>query len=161
MSAGNRKPLIIAAVCAAVAVVVFALGAGFGGQGADGAAGWQDRFGGLELSAGLDISELQPAGGNCRLDGDRITITGSCTLAVGEFGGPFSLQATKHAELVPAAPVNLMLAVEGTSTQQDVGAGCGINLVFGRSGGALTLTCQLITVPCAVELGQGRDCSKE
>lgn len=161
MSTGNRKPLIIAAVCAAVAVVVFALGAGFGGRDEDGAAGWQDRLEGLELSAGLEIDELQPAGGNCRLDEDRITINGSCTLAVGEFGGPFSLLATKRAELVPAAPVKLTLAVEGTSTRQDVGTGCRINLVFGRSGGALTLSCQLITAPCTVELGQGRDCSKE
>ena len=161
MSSPNRKPLLIAAMCAAIAVLVFALGSGFGGRDADGTAGWKDRLDRLKLSAVLEISELQAVGGNCRLEASRIIISGSCALAVSEFGGPFSLLATKHAELVPDTTVNLALTVEGTSITQKVDAGCRISAVFGRSGGTLTVICLDLTFPCTVELGHGKDCSKE
>lgn len=161
MSSENRKPFLIAAACAVVAVVVFALASGFGGRDATGAAGWKDRLGGLGLGSELSIAELRPAGGNCKVEAARITIVGSCALAVDAFGGAFSLQAVKSAELVPSSAVKLTLTLEGTSTTEAVKSGCRISAVFGRSGGALTVSCSVPTSPCAIELGPGKDCSKD
>lgn len=161
MNRENRKPLLIAAICVVLAVVVFALGAGFGGRPAGGAANWKDRLGALDPGTDLTISELQPVGGNCEVAGSRISIIGSCVLAVAEFGGPFSLEVIKRTELVSAASVKITLTLEGTSTTAKIDPGCRISAVIGRSGGTLTVSCTFPTSPCTVEAGQGRDCSKE
>ena len=161
MTSENRKPFLIAASCAAVAVLVFFLGSGLGGRDDGGTAGWKDRLGELNLSTDLEMSELQPVGGNCSIETPRITITGSCAVKIAEFGSPFSLATTKRAELVAVEPVKLTITVEGTSTSQSINAGCQISAVFGRSGGALTVSCRIPTFPCAIELGPGKDCSKE
>ncbi|EMY35864.1 hypothetical protein D477_002231 [Arthrobacter crystallopoietes BAB-32] len=160
MSTGNRKPLIFVAVLAVVAIAVFALGAGFGGRGSGGAAGWQDRFAGFRLGSDLTMAELRPTGGSCRTDANRIVVTGSCVLSVAEFGGPFSFEATKQASFVPASPVEITLAVEGTSATQEVDPGCQVNTVFGRSGGSLAISCRGFVPECVVQLGPGRDCSE-
>lgn len=161
MNSQDRKPILIAAVCVGIAMLLFVLGSGLGGRDAGGTAGWQDRLKALKLGSDLSISELQPAGGSCSMEASRITVIGSCVLAVAEFGGPFSLQVTKSAQLVALQPVKLTLTLEGTRTTEEVKAGCQTSAIFGRAGGAVTISCMLPTSPCTIELGPGKDCSKE
>jgi hypothetical protein len=161
VSTENRKPIIIAAAFAVIAVVIFALGAGFGGQGIDGASGWKDRLDDLQLSSALTTAELSRTAGDCTIGENRITVPGSCELTVAEFGGPFSLQATKRTELVPTVPVTLVLAMEGNAIAHALKAGCQTSVVVGRSGGTLTFSCNPLLSPCLIELGQGPECSDD
>jgi len=156
MSDGNRKPIIIAAVCAAVAVLVLVVGIGFGGGGSTENQSWQDRLDGFGPSSSLLPHDLRVDAGECDVSALRIDVPLGCAITVTAFGGGFDLGSAVKQVTVTAldAPVTVDLVVEGTSVSQDLEPGDTARLTFGTGGGSLALTCGGFPAgPCAVGLG--------
>lgn len=147
MSGENKKPITIAIVCAAIIVLLFGLGAGFGGARADGANTWKQRLDGLNPGSPLPTADMRPVGSGCVVAEESITVSGSCLLAVASFGGAFSLETTKRARVVAASNVILTLAIEGTSTSKNISPDDDpVEVVIGRGGGTLQIQCLLTSV---------------
>ncbi|OFI36822.1 hypothetical protein BIU82_12195 [Arthrobacter sp. SW1] len=140
MNSGNRTPIIVVIACAVVAGLVLFLGIGFGGGNDDAAADWQSGFSGIAAGGALTTADLAAAGGSCSASGSQLTVAGSCTFTVREFGGLFG-PPTKRARLLPQHAVVVVLEVEGTRSERTAGAGDTVNLTFGTGGGTLGVRC--------------------
>jgi hypothetical protein len=148
----NRRPIVIAVVCAVVALALLALTVGFGGHNNAAGQDWQHSIAGVVAGGRLTASDLSATGGPCSATGSTLEVTGTCTFTVKDFGGAFNLGApTKRARLRPAQPVNVSVLVEGTRITQNVSAGDSVNLTFGTSGGELTVACPPLGT-CVLEL---------
>lgn len=147
----GRKPVVVLVVVGAVVVLVFALGVGLGGRGT-GDGGWRDRLSGLGAGAELTADDLVLTDGACEVADRVVTFGGACVFEVGASGGRFSLAPTRRATLVVGdAPVTLTVVVEGQEITTSLDPGEVQDLTFGRSGGALGLTCRGLT-GCTVAL---------
>src|SRR5680860_1194934 len=91
MSESNRRPMIIAGVVAAVVVLVFVLGVGFGGDDRPADQSVQSRLAGIGPVAALTTGDLLLAEGSCAVSGAQIRVRQGCTFSVAEFGGTFDL----------------------------------------------------------------------
>lgn len=143
----ERRLIVIAAVCALLIIVVFALGVGFGGREDGGGASWQARLTDRTSAAPLQPRDFVRVGGTCGLEESSITVTGSCELDLAETGSRFDLgPPTRQAQLVPSGPIRLEVVVEGTTISRT--ASDEVELTYGRNGGSLILTCGFS--PCKV-----------
>lgn len=160
MSDDTRRPVMIAIVCAVVAVAVFVLGVGLGARddGDDREEGedWRARLSGLGPVAPLTTGDLALADGSCDVSGRLIVVRTACSFTIAEFGGPFDLgPATKQADATFIASslstLVLRMTVEGTEIEQEARLGSPTTLTVGRGGGRLTLVCAGLE-PCVLEL---------
>ncbi|WP_426300218.1 hypothetical protein [Arthrobacter sp. R-11] len=152
MNGENRKPIIVVAVCAVVAVLVLVLGVSCSGSNNAGAPGWQSGFAGVAKGGKLTTADLAPAGGSCSASGGQLAVAGSCTFQVRKFGGLFDFgPPTKRARLLPQQAVAVTLSVEGTRTEQSADPGDTVELTFGTSGGSLGIRC-LVPGGCVLQL---------
>jgi hypothetical protein len=152
----NRKPILIAIVVACVAVLVLVVGIGFGiGVRSDTAdPTWRERLAGIGAGAPLTPRDLLLTSGSCTVAESMITVRGACAFSVDEFGGAFGLgPPTKKAGLTPVGgPIRVSTEIEGATVTRDVPAGERVEVIIGRGGGSLALTC-LFLPPCQVALG--------
>jgi hypothetical protein len=158
MSDDNRKPIIIAAVCAGIAVLVLVFGIGFG-RGGSADSSWQSNLSGFDVAAPLTTADLELIAGSCTVGDREIIIPAQCSFRIPEFGGTFELGAiTKKTDATLVAPTGAALGIEmlieGTSVSHTVEVNKPVGLTVGRSGGALTLVCGSgLGGPCLVTLG--------
>lgn len=149
--AAGKRPVIIVAVCAAVAVTVLLVGVSCGGGNRPGARDWQDSFAGAAQGSSLTAGDLEGSSG-CTATGRQLLVAGSCAFLIKPFGGAFGLgPPTKRATLVPQQAIDIEVVVEGTRIGQHVDPGKTVPLTFGKSGGRLGVTC-LSAGGCAVQL---------
>lgn len=143
MSESNRKPIIAAIVCAAVALLVWGTGMAAGGGNSSGSDGWQQTLSDMRRGQALQPQDLQLVAGSCLTSGSALTVQGACTFSVEKFGGPFDLgPPTKEAKLmVLSGSVHLELVIEGVSATSNLAAGKHAQLTFGTSGGSLSVQC--------------------
>ncbi|WP_115787049.1 hypothetical protein [Arthrobacter silvisoli] len=154
MNSGNRKPIIVVAICAVIAALVLVLGVSCSGSNNAGAPGWQSGFAKAAGGGKLTTADLAPAGGSCSASGGQLAVAGSCTFEVGKFGGLFDFgPPTKRARLLPQQAVTVTLSVEGTRTEQSASAGDTVDLTFGTSGGSLGIRC-LVPGNCVLQLAE-------
>ncbi|MFI7742511.1 hypothetical protein [Kocuria rhizosphaericola] len=155
MTGVDRKPVVVALVCVAVAVLLFATGtAGTVLRGTGGSGIWQERLGDLRIGEPVTTGDLLAIGANCTIGPAEIRWSGSCLVRIEEFGGRFSLRTTKNfrAEVV-AGPVDARLEVRGTPVEDTVPTGESIEFTVGRAGGFLGLQCgRFGPDPCAIAL---------
>ena len=155
MSGENRRPVIIAIVCASLAALVLVVGIGFGGRGSAAGFDWGGFLGRFAPQSTLDTCDLTVVDGACDLRESVIVVSGSCRLAVAGFGGGLDLgAAVKRGDLVAVGgPVEVQVRVEGTQMSQDLAQDDRSPLTFGTDGGALRLTCLgIATATCSTEL---------
>lgn len=148
MSESNRKPIVVAILCAAVALLIWVMGVGFGGGGNAGGGGdWQEKLSDVGKSQTLALQDLRLVEGSCGKSELSVTVQGTCTFTVEEFGGSFDLgPSTKEATIaVRSGAMKLVAQIEGVSAAQDLGAGDESLLTFGTSGGSLTVLCASIS----------------
>jgi hypothetical protein len=144
MIAENRKPLLIAALCGVVAVLLVVLGVGLGQRDGGGIGAWQRRFLGAVAPEVLYPTDLSMTSGSCAAQDDRIDVTGVCTIEVPASGGTFSAKGvTRQAKLsVSGSPVVVAVVVGGRRIAQTLRPGDDpVSLTFGRDGGTLLLQC--------------------
>jgi hypothetical protein len=156
MSDDNRKPILIAIVCACVAVLLLAggIGAGFGARSDTADRSWQKNLAGIGAGARLTPRDLLLTSGSCTVAESVITVRGTCQFSIDAFGGAFGLgPPTKKAELTPVGgPVSVSTEIEGATVAREVPAGEKVEVVLGRGGGTLALTCGFLS-PCQLGLG--------
>lgn len=142
MSGDDRRPVVVAIVCAVVAVLFFATGAALGADGPSGAGQWRARLEKLRIGAPVTADDLLAIGPSCAVAEDRIVLSGSCLLRIEEFGGRFSFRATKNfrAEVVDG-PVVARLEIRGAEIVHTVEPGEVVGFAVGRSGGFVRLEC--------------------
>lgn len=152
MSESNRKPVIAAIVCAAVALAVWGTGMGAGAGNTSGSGGWQDALSGMHKRQVLRPQDLKLLTGSCVTSGHTVTVQGACTFSVEKFGGSFNLgPPTKEAKMVVlSGSVHLEMQIEGVSATQNLAAGKDTQVTFGTSGGSLTVLCT--SIDCALAL---------
>lgn len=146
MSENNRKPLIVALVCAVVAVAVLGFGIGFGGRSTSSGGAWQGTLSGIVASAPLTTADLRLTAGSCTISDRHVLVPVSCSFVIDEFGGSFDLGAvTKEARVTFISPaaggLEIRMRVEGTDIAQAAQLGESTRLTVGRSGGSLTFEC--------------------
>jgi hypothetical protein len=144
MISENRKPLLILALCAVVAVLLLVLGVGLGQRDGGGIGSWQRRFGDAVSPAVLRPTDLSITSGSCSAADDRITVTGGCTIEVPAVGSTFSIkEVTRQAKLsVAGFPVVVEVVLGERRIAQTVRPGDDpVSLTFGRDGGTLSLQC--------------------
>lgn len=154
MTGADRKPVVVALVCVAVAVLLFVTGAAAPALRDREASGerWQDRLHDLRVGAPVTSGDLLAIGASCTLDRTRIRWSGSCLVRIEESGGRFSLRSTKSfSARVVGGPVDARLEVQGALVEQTVDPAEIIEFTVGRSGGFLGLQCRRLE-PCALEL---------
>jgi hypothetical protein len=154
MISENRKPLLILALCAVVAILLLVLGVGLGQRGGGGTDSWQRRFEDTVAPEVLRPADLSVTSGSCSVEDDRIAVTGECTIKVLASGGRFSLKdVTRQAKLsVAGFPVVVTVVLGERRIAQTVDPGDDpVSLTFGRDGGTLVLQCGFGT--CVVVFG--------
>ncbi|MCA4135432.1 hypothetical protein [Arthrobacter sp. M4] len=152
MNQENRRPIIIAIVCAVIAIAVLVFGVSCGGGNNAAAKDWQGFFSGAGKGGRITVADLAVNGGSCSASAAQLVVAGSCTFGIKEFGGLFNFgPPTKRARLRPLQPVTVSLLVEGTKTQQDATVGDSVDLTFGTSGGQFTVVCRTVG-NCVIQL---------
>lgn len=147
MTTTDKKPFIIVGVVGVIAVLVMVGGLVLGGNNTVGDGGWRDRLAGLHNPAALSPQDFTMTTGSCVV-GAEIIVTGGCTLAVGNSGLFAFGSATRRATLTipaspaPASPVAVQTVVENVTVSRMMQPADTVDVVFGRSGGTLQLTCQ-------------------
>ena len=156
MAQDSRRPLIVLAVLAAVAVAVFVLGAAAGG-GSPPDRGWRNPFGEFNPADALRPDELEVVSGSCTV-GPAITFTGGSVLQVAPVTGGWPWQrVTRNVRLVGVTgAVRVQLSVQGKDLGTDLAPGDDVRLTFTRDGAGLALGCVAIgncTVTLAEDVG--------
>lgn len=146
MTTTDKKPFIIVAVVAVIAVLVMAGGL-VGNNTTAGDGGWRDRLAGLHGSAALSPQDLTVTAGSCQITGNDIVVADECTLTVAGAGLLAFGSATRRATLaIPIAPAPAAVAVrtvvENVTVTRTMQPGDTVDVVFGRSGGTLQVSCQ-------------------
>ena len=140
----NRKPLVMLAVAAVLAVLLLVLGVGQGRTGNGGDGGWQRRLGRGPAAAPLRPTSLTVTSGACSLGAVQIGVNGACVLDVPASGGALSVTGVTRQGLltVTGSPVGVTVMVEGRRIGQTIAPGDDpLKLTFGTDGGTLALQC--------------------
>jgi hypothetical protein len=142
-SSSVSRPVVIAALVGLLVVLLFTGSLLLGGGGAVGDGGWRDRLSGLRGGAPLTTTDLSVSGGSCQIDGVDIVLTRQCTLAVRNDAGLLAFgSATMRGTLsIAAGAVTVTVTAENSTVTRSMATGDSVEVVFGRSGGTLDLTC--------------------
>ena len=147
MTLADKKPFIIVGVVGAIAVLIMVAGIALGGGTTIGDGGWQDRLSGVHRAASLSPQDFTVTSGNCQVAAE-IDVIGECTLTVGSSGLFAFGSATRRATVtIPSSPppvpaVAVHTVVEDVTVARTMHPADTVDVVFGRSGGTLQLTCQ-------------------
>ena len=148
MTIADNRPLIVVGVVGAIAVLVMVGGIALGDSNTVGDGGWRDRLAGLHNPASLSSQDFTLTTGSCQVAGAEIVVTGECTLTVGGSGLFAFGSATRRATVTiptsptPVPPVAVRTVVENVTVARTMQPADTVDVVFGRSGGTLQLTCQ-------------------
>jgi len=150
----DRKPLIVLAVLALVAIAVFVFGAVGAGRGST-AGAWPDWA--SPKSAGADQLGADDLRGSsaCTVNGPAITFAGACVVDVLPVTGGFPWERVTRRAILIAGPqtVGLTVTLAGKTLHTDLDPGDDVRLTYTREGGRFALTC-LAVGGCAVVLAK-------
>jgi hypothetical protein len=137
------RPVLITALVGLLIVLLFAGGLLLGGGGAVGDGGWRDRLSGLRGGSPLTATDLTVSTGSCQIAGTDIVVARQCTLDVRNDAGllAFGSTTTRGTLSIVSGPVTVKVTAENSTVTRSMATGDTVEVVFGRSGGTLDLTC--------------------
>ncbi len=150
----DRKPLIVLAVLALVAIAVFVFGVAGVGRGAT-AGTWPDWA--SPKSADADQLRADDLRGSsaCTVNGTAITFAGTCLVDVLPVTGGFPWERVTRRAILTAGPqpVGVTVTLAGKTLHTNLDPGDDVRLTYTREGGRFALTCLSLS-GCAVTLAK-------
>lgn len=150
----DRKPLIVLAVLALVAIAVFVFGAVGAGRGAT-AGAWPDwaspTSGGADQLGAADLT----VSSSCAVNGAAITFVGACVVDVVPVTGGFGWERVVRRAILTAGPqsVGVTVTLAGKALHTTLDPGDNVRLTYTREGGRFALACLAVS-GCTVILAK-------